>query len=124
MLTRWQHVGGLALASTGTVLASAFGGPRTVAVGYSLAVALGAVLYWQGDAYAAVGPISGNVLLGYLGGVVLSLVTATGLLVWYFGTPLDFATWQVGLLMWDSWAGVGVALLSGFFIAGLAAAVR
>lgn len=121
MLQRWQHVGGLVAATTGTVFTASFGGSVGVVVGYSLAVALGSVLYLQGDTYTTVGPVSGNVLLGYLGGVVLSLAIATGLLVWFFNAPVDFAAWQMGLLLWDSWAGVGVAVLSGFFLAGLAA---
>lgn len=121
MLRRWQHVGGLVAATTGTVFATSFGGLVGVALGYSLAAALGAVLYVQGESFAAAGPISGNVLLGYLGGVLLSLGAATALLVWYFSAPIDFAAWQMGLLLWDSWAGVGVAVLSGFFVAGMAA---
>lgn len=123
MLQRWQHLGGVVLAVAGTVLAASFGGPPWVAIAYALSVTLGVVLYWQGDTYAMVGPVAGNVLLGYLGGVLLSLTGATGLLVWYFATPVDFAAWQVGLLLWQAWAGVGVAVVSGFFLAGVVAAL-
>lgn len=120
-LPRWEHVGGLVAATAGTVFATAFGGAAGVVAGYSLAVALGAVLYRQSDTYATVGPVSGNVLVGYLGGIGLSVAVTAGLFVHFYDAPVDYAAWQSGLLLWDSWAGVGVALLAGFFVAGLAA---
>lgn len=124
MLRRWQHIGGVVLAVAGSVLAASFGGQPGVVVAYSLSAALGVVLYWQGDTYATVGPVSGNVLVGYLGGVVLSLGVAMGLLVWFFNVPVDFAAWQSGLLLWEAWAGIGVAALSGFFLTGMVAALN
>jgi drug/metabolite transporter (DMT)-like permease len=124
MLRQWQHVAGLAAGVAGTAFTAAFGGELSVWAAYALAVALGLVLYEQGDTYAAVGTVAGNVLVGYLAGIVLSFVLATGLLIWLLNAPWDFAGWQVGLMMWDSWAGIGVAVLSGFFVAGLAAPLR
>lgn len=123
-LARWQHVGGFGLAVAGTGFAAAFGGRRAVVVAYLLALALGAVLYVQGEAFAAVGPVFGNALVGYLAGVVGSLGLATGLFVWLLDAPVDYAAWQVGLMLWDSWAGVGVAVISGFFLTGLADLLR
>lgn len=121
MLKRWQHVAGLAAAVTGTVFAATFGGEFTVIVAYVLAAALGVVVYVQGDRYATAGTVTGNVLFGYLAGVLLSLALATGLLVWLLNVPVDAGGWQMGLMMWDSWAGIGVAILSGFFLTGFTA---
>lgn len=121
MLKQWQHVAGLGLAFAGTAFAASFGGEAAVVVSYGLAAVLGVVLYVQGDRYATDGTVTGNVLVGYLVGVLASLVVATGLVVWFLNIPPDFGAWQMGLLMWDSWAGLGVAVLSGFFLAGLGA---
>jgi hypothetical protein len=121
MLKRWQHVTGLAAAVTGTVFAATYGGQATVIIAYVLAAVLGVVVYIQGDRYATEGVVTGNVLFGYLAGVLLSLAFATGLLVWLLNAPVDAGGWQVGLMMWDSWAGIGVAILSGFFLTGFTA---
>lgn len=120
MLPQWQHVAGLGIAVAGTAFAASFGGAVAVVSAYALALALGVVVYLQGEGFAAAGSVSGNILLGYVGGVVLSLATATALLVYFINLPLDFAAWQMGLQMWNSWAGIGVAVLSGFFLAGVA----
>lgn len=120
-MPRWQHVAGLAAAVTGTVFAATFGGETAVIVSYGLAVVLGVVVYLQGDRYATAGTVTGNVLVGYLAGVIISLALATGLLVWLLSLPIDAGAWQVGLMMWDSWAGIGVAVLSGFFLTGFTA---
>lgn len=120
MLRQWQHVAGLVLAIAGTTFAAAFGGETAVVVAYALAAVLGVIVYVQGDRYATAGTVTGNVLVAYLLGVVLSLALATGLLVFLLNVPVDFGAWQIGLMMWDSWAGIGTAVLSGFFLAGLA----
>lgn len=121
MLKQWQHVTGLAAAIASMALAASFGGDTAVIVSYVLAGALGAVVYVQGDRYATAGTVTGNVLVGYLAGIVLSLALATGLVVWLLNVPPDFGAWQMGLMMWDSWAGVGAAVLSGFFLTGFTA---
>lgn len=121
MLTQWEHVGGLGLAFGATSVAASFGGDATVVVAYALAVILGGVVYVQGDRSATGATVTGNILVGYLLGIVLSLALATGLFVWFLGLPADFGAWQMGLRMWDSWAGIGAAALSGFFVAGLLA---
>lgn len=121
MLRRWQHVSGLTLAIGGTAFAASFGGDIAAIVAYILALALGIVLYLQGDRYATAGTVTGNVLVGYLAGVVLSLALATGLVAWLLNVPVDFGAWQMGLMMWDSWAGIGAAVLSGFFLTGFTA---
>lgn len=121
MLRRWQHVSGLSVAICGMVFASSFGGEFAVVVSYGLAVALGVVVYVQGDRYATAGTVTGNVLIGYLAGVVLSLGLATSLVVWLLNVPADVGVWQMGLMMWDTWAGIGVAVLSGFFLTGFTA---
>jgi hypothetical protein len=41
--------------------------------------------------------------------------------VWLLNVPVDLGAWQMGLRLWDSWAGIGAAVLSGFFITGLSA---
>lgn len=120
MLRQWQHVLGLGAALTSLTFGATFGGTLTVYLSYALAVALGVVIYQQGDQYATAGTVTGNVLLGYLAAVALTLVLATGLLVWRLNVPAGFGAWQMGLMMWDSWAGLGAATLSGFFLAGLA----
>ena len=119
MLKQWQHVAGLTVAIAGTSFAASFGAESAVWVAYALAAVLGAVVYLQGDRYATDGTVTGNVLVAYLGGVVLSLAVATGLLALMLNVPPDFGAWQMGLMMWDSWAGIGTAVLSGFFVAGL-----
>lgn len=121
MLKQWQHVAGLGAAIAGTSFAASFGDGSAVVVSYALAAVLGVVLYVQGDRYATAGTVTGNVLIGYLAGVVLSLAVATGLAVWLLNIPSDFGAWQMGLMMWDSWAGLGAAILSGFFLAGFSA---
>lgn len=120
MLKRWQHVVGLTLAVMGATFTASFGGETAVYVAYALAAGLGVVLYIQGDRYTTAGNLTGNVLIGFLVGVLLSLTLGTGLLVWLLNVPPDFGAWQIGLMMWDSWAGIGTAVLSGFFIGGLA----
>lgn len=121
MLKQWTHVAGLALAFAGATVAASFGSQAVVVLGYALAVALGVVVYVQGDRSATASTVTGNILIGYLLGIVLSLAVATGLFVWFLNLPVDFGAWQMGLRMWDSWAGLGAAALSGFFIAGLLA---
>lgn len=121
MLKQWQHVAGLTAAIGGTVIASTFGGDVVVIVSYVLAAALGVVVYVQGDRYATAGTVTGNILIGYLGGVILSLALATGLVVWFLNVPPDYGAWQMGLMMWDSWAGIGAAVLSAFFLTGFTA---
>lgn len=121
MLQQWEHVGGLGLAFAGTSIAASFGGQITVILGYALATVLGAVVYVQGDRSTTAATVTGNILIGYLAGIVLSLAVATALFAWFLGLPADFGAWQMGLRMWDSWAGVGAAALSGFFVAGLLA---
>ena len=121
MLDRWQHVLGLAVAVGSMTFAASFGGEPALLVAYVMAATLGVVVYVQGDRYATAGTVTGNVLIGYLAGVVLSLVTATGLVVWLLNVPVDLGAWQMGLMLWDSWAGIGAAVLSGFFITGLSA---
>lgn len=121
MLARWEHVAGLAVGFAGTSVAASFGGEVAVILAYALAAALGAVVYVQGDRSATDATVTGNILLGYLFGLLLSLAVATALFVWFLGLPVDFGAWQMGIRMWDSWAGVGVAALSGFFVAGLLA---
>lgn len=121
MLTQWQHVTGLGLAFAGTAFAASFGGEAAVILSYGLAAALGVVVYVQGDRYATAGTVTGNVLIGYLVGVLVSLGVATGLIFWLLNVPPDFGAWQMGLMMWDSWAGLGAAVLSGFFLTGFSA---
>lgn len=121
MLSRRGHVAGLAIGFAGTSIAASFGGEVAVVLSYALAAALGVVVYVQGDRSATGATVTGNILLGYLLGLLISLAVATGLFVWFLGLPLDFGAWQMGIRMWDSWAGVGVAALSGFFVAGLLA---
>lgn len=121
MLQQWTHVTGLGLAFAGSAVATTFGGGAIVVLGYALAVALGVVVYVQGDRSATASTVTGNILMGYLLGIVLSLAVATGLFVWFLNLPADFGAWQMGLRMWDSWAGLGAAALSGFFVAGLLA---
>ena len=121
MLKQWQHVAGLVVAVAGTSFSASFGGETAVYVSYGVAAVLGAVVYAQADRRATAGNVTGNVLVAYLGGVILSLAVATGLIVFLLNVPVDFGAWQIGLMMWDSWAGIGTALLSGFFVAGLAA---
>lgn len=121
MLKQWTHVVGLGLAFAGSAVATTFGSEAVVVLGYALAVALGVVVYVQGDRSATASTVTGNILMGYLLGIVLSLAVATALFVWFLNLPVDFGAWQMGLRMWDSWAGLGAAALSGFFVAGLLA---
>lgn len=119
MLKQWQHVAGLSLAFAGTAIAASFGGSETGIAAYAIAIAMGVVVYVQGDRSATAATVTGNLLLGYLGGVVLSLAVATALFVWFLNMPVDFAAWQMGLRLWESWAGTGAAVLSGFFLSGI-----
>lgn len=121
MLERWQHVGGLTLAIGGIIFAAAFGGDIALYVSYGIAGALGIVIYLQADRVTIEGNATGNILVGYLAGVILSLAVATGLIVWFLNVPVDAGAWQMGLMMWDSWAGIGAAVLTGFFLSGFTA---
>jgi hypothetical protein len=121
MLKRWQHVAGLAIAIGGMGFAAAFGGDIALYASYSLAVGLGIVIYFQADRVTIEGNATGNILVGYLAGVILSLAVATGLLVWFLNVPVDAGAWQMGLMLWDSWAGIGAAVLTGFFLSGFTA---
>jgi hypothetical protein len=121
MLKRWQHVGGLAIAIGGMAFAAAFGGDIALYASYSLAAGLGIVIYFQADRVTIEGNATGNILVGYLAGVILSLAVATGLLVWFLNVPVDAGAWQMGLMLWDSWAGIGAAVLTGFFVSGFTA---
>lgn len=121
MLKQWEHIIGLGLAFAGTSVAATYGGEPAVFVAYGLAFGLGVVVYVQGDRSATAATVTGNILLGYLVGIVLSLAAATALFVWYLNLPADFGAWQMGLRLWDSWAGLGAAALAGFFLAGIGA---
>jgi len=79
------------------------------------------VIYFQADRVTIEGNATGNILVGYLAGVILSLAVATGLLVWFLNVPVDAGAWQMGLMLWDSWAGIGAAVLTGFFVSGFTA---
>lgn len=121
MLQRWQHVGGLAIAIGGMAFAAAFGGEIALFVSYGLAAGLGIVIYFQADRVAIEGNATGNILIGYLLGTIISLAVATGLLVWFLNVPVDAGAWQMGLMLWDTWAGIGAAVLTGFFLSGFTA---
>lgn len=123
MLSKRRHLVGVTVGVAGTSFAAEFGFGPLPYIAYGVAVALGSVLYLQGDLSATEGPIFGNVLIGYLAGIAVSLLGATALLILLLGIPWDLAVWQLGVQFWDSWAGVGVALLSGFFLTGVLAAV-
>lgn len=124
MRSRSFHLSALGLSIAGLELAAAFGTDLEGILAYALAAALGLAVYVQGERHLVTGSVFGNVLLGYAAGTVLGLITAAGLLAWVLSIPLDFALWRSGVVMWGAWAGVGSAVLSAYFVAGLFAMLR
>lgn len=122
MLSRTVHRVALAVGVGGAEFAAAFGPSPWPPVAYLLAGALGGVLYLQGDWRSVDGGVFPNTIIGYAGGTALSLAVAGGQLSWLLGVPPDFALWRSGIVMWDAWAGVGVALLSVYFVVGVVTA--
>jgi hypothetical protein len=124
VIERRGHLAALAVAVAGLELAVSFGGDLERLLAYALAAALGVAIYVQGERHVVSGSVFGNVLVGYAVGTVLGLVVSAGLLSWLLSIPADFALWRTGILMWGSWAGVGSAILSAFFVVGLLAMLR
>lgn len=124
MIGRRGHLAALAVAIAGLQLAVSFGSDLERLVAYGLAAALGVAIYAQGEHHLVTGSVFGNVLIGYAVGTVVSLVVAGSLLSWLLSFPVDIALWRTGILMWGSWAGVGSAVLSAFFVIGTLAMLR
>lgn len=124
MNARWSHVLALAVAFAGVELAMAFGDATETTAAYVLAAGLGVVVFAQGESNLVQGSVFGNVLLGFVAGTAVALFVGTSMFAWYLSVPFDLAIWRMGLLMWGSWAGVGVTVLSAFFLVGLLATLR
>ena len=124
MIGRRGHLVALAAAIAALQLAASFGNEPEGLLAYGLAAALGAAIYSQGERHLVSGSVFGNLLLGYAAGTVLGVAVAAGLLSWLLSIPADLALWRTGILMWSSWAGIGSALLSAFFVVGLLSMLR
>lgn len=117
------HVAGIAFVVATTVFAASFGQGWQVAAAYGLAVALGVALYRQA-AERVVRSAWGNLVVGFLLGFGASLALGTALTEWYVDLPVDLVLWQLGLLTWDTWLGIGGVVLATMFVMGLFDAVR
>lgn len=124
MIERRGHLAALAVAVASLELAVSFGGDFERLLAYGLAAALGVAIYVQGERHLVSGSVFGNVLVGYAAGTVIGLVVSASLLSWLLSIPADLALWRTGILMWGSWAGVGSAVLSAFFVVGLLAMLQ
>ena len=124
MIGRRAHLVAFAVGVAGLELAASLGGDLEGLVAYGLAAGLGVVVYVQAERYLVPGSVFGNVLVGYVGGTILGLGVAGGLVSWVLALPLDFALWRAAILMWGSWAGIGATVLSTFFLFGLVATLR
>lgn len=124
MRRRLTHLVALTVAICGISLAAAFGDQWQQIGAYGLAIALGVLVYIQGERHLVPGTSFGTVLQGYAAGIMGSLLIGTGLLSWLLSIPVDFALWRTGLLMWGSWLGIGAAILATFFVYGSLAVLR
>lgn len=124
MLDRRVHLAGVAVAVAGTELGVAFGGGPTGAVAYGLAVLLGVVLVAQGERRSVAGSVPASTLAGFAAGTAVCVLAGAALLAGLLGLPWDLALWRAGIRTWGAWAGVGAALVSAYFLAGLASSLR
>jgi hypothetical protein len=120
---RWSYVVLLGLALASVEFAAAYGPLWGSYAAYGIALALGVVVYYQGEARVTPGPIFANAIGAVSVGVVVSLVVGTAMHVFFLGAPWDFTLWRVALTLWPAWAGIGCAFVSAFFLTGLWAAL-
>lgn len=123
MYPQWVYVGLLAAALGASQLAAAFGGPWQVYGAYATTLVLGVVVFYQNEARVTRAPVVASVLVALFAGTVASLLVAAGLVTYVLDSPLDFALWRVGLVMFDTWLAVGFALLGAFFLVGFLSAL-
>lgn len=123
MIPRWLHVASLGVAMAALEFAASFGTTPQVWLAYAGALALGVVVYYQGEKAVTPEPVFANVAAAMVIGPLLSLVVATALLRYYLGMPVDFALWRVGIVMWSTWLGIAFAFICSFFVTGLGAAI-
>lgn len=122
VLSRPAHRAGVAVGVGGTELAATFGGTRLQVVAYAAALLLGGLLYLQGDRRVVGGRVFPTLLLGFAAGTAVALGVGAGLLIWQLGAPWALALWRTGVRMWGSWAGVATAVVSAYFVVGMAVA--
>lgn len=122
MYPRWLYVALLTASVAALEFAAAFGGTWQAYAAYATALALGGVVFYQGEARVTTGPVFANAVVALFAGTVASLLLAAGLRTYVLGAPFDFALWQAGVLMFDAWLGVGFAVVTTFFLVGLASA--
>jgi len=122
--SRPLYAGLVALAVGSLQVAAAFGSQLHYYAAFLAAVALGAVVFHQGEGRVVAGPIVSNfgagVVLGNFGGVFVT----GGLLIWILNVPWDLAMWQAGVLSWGVAIGLDFALVTSFFLVGVADAMN
>lgn len=122
MYPRWLYVALLGAGVAALEFAAAFGGTWQSYAAYATALALGGVVFYQGEARVTDGPVFANAVVALFVGTAVSLLVAAGLLTAVLGAPFDLALWQAGITMFDAWLGVAFALVTTFFLVGLASA--
>ncbi len=124
MYPRAGYVGGLSLAVGGLVLAASLGDEPVAWAAYAVALVLGGLAFYQGEARVTPGPIVANVGVALAGGALVALVTVAALFVVVIEAPWDLALWQGGLRLWSDTVGIGFAFTTAFFIVGAVTSLR
>lgn len=124
MIPRWLYVATLGVAVGGLMFAASIGEGVVVWLAYAVAVGLGAVTFYQGEARVTRGPIVANVGIGLVLGVAVAVLLTAGLLIAVIEASWDLALWQGGLRVWSDTIGVGFAFTTAFFVVGTVASLR
>lgn len=124
MYPRPLYVAVLSLALASLQFSAAMGSQWATYLSYVATVGFGVVIFLQGEKRVTDGPIFVNAGIALVAGTVASLVLAAGIAIVVLGTPWDFALWQMGILLWDSWVGVAFVFVSTFFLVAVVSAMR
>lgn len=123
MVSRPAYVAVLGVAIAALQFAAGFGEGWRVTLAWLVAAGLGVVVFYQGERRITAGSAFVNAGAALLLGTLVSWLFGAGLVMVILGAPWDVTLWQLGLLLWDAWAGVIVAFVSAFFVVGVAASV-
>lgn len=124
MYPRPVYAGLIALAIGSLQVAGAFGTRLHYYGAFLVAVVLGAVVFYQGEARVVSGPIISNLGIGVVLGNVAGVLLAGSLIIYILNVPWDLAMWRAGLLSWDVALGLDFALVTSFFLVGVADAMN
>lgn len=124
MYPRPVYAGLIALATGSLQIAAAFGTRVHYYAAFLAAVVLGAVVFYQGEARVVAGPIVSNLAIGVVAGNLAGVLLTGSLIIWILNVPWDLAMWRAGLLSWDVALGLDFALVTSFFLVGVADAMN